>query len=144
MAFKFRLEKILHLIQVKETAKRNEIFSIIRSIVDMEGKKAGLNENIRLLLERNSDGVSLEWAPYASIKIPHDVQEIRILETKIANEKNSLEQRKIELKQVVMRRKGLESLRGKRLREFTLERDRTLQKRMDEWHRIVRVQQQGG
>ena len=140
MKFRFRLEKILHLTRVKELSKRSEVGAAIRHIQGLQAKRETLMENIRLIFRSSHQMINLHWAPYQAAKIPVDVEELKIVGESIERENVKLSEKREELNRIIMRRKGLESMRNGRLSEYRVTEQRLAQKSLDETHQLLRVE----
>lgn len=75
---------------------------------------------------------------FLSQKIERDSKETLKIERMIRKEKEDLENKRYELGVISMRRKGLESLKEKRLNEFKLDERRKLQKRLDQNYQLLK------
>lgn len=139
MRFRFRLQKVLEFTEMRERAKKNEISSCVRRIQFLDDRKQKLQDNIRGLLDRDARELRPEWVPYSEAKIATDAAEIKLIEKEIIVEHEKLAQKKEELGHIMARKKGLDSLKEKRWRDFRISEDRLLQKRLDEQHRLLKI-----
>ncbi len=140
MKFRFRLEKMLSFVRIKETMKKLEISVIAQKVNALEFKKDNLRRNINELLDKQKERLQYgtEWLTFLSQKIEQDTQETLKVERVIRKEKESLENKRYELGVVSMRRKGLESLKEKRLSDFKLDEQRKFQKRLDQNYQLLK------
>ena len=140
MRFVFRLEKMLNFIRLNETVKKMEVAASVQKIGFLQGRKNALNESIRSLLEKTRDGLSIgmDWVYFQNSKIENDLNEIKKTDVMRAEEQHKLGLLRIELSKITMRKKALESLRDKRLREFRLQQGRRVQKQLDDIYQLTR------
>jgi len=136
MKFRFSLQKALDWTEVEESALRMEIARLLKEAERLTARRAELESNLERLL---GGQLSLEWAPYRAQKVPSDAREMRELEGKIRERRNEIEFKKVDLNRVLMKRKGLESLRGKRLGDFRMQETRREQKRLDDNYQILKA-----
>src|SRR5947209_373391 len=106
--FRFRLEKILHFIRLKETMKKMEIVSIQRRVEFLQRRREALEASSRQLLGE------LALSLYHTTKIAIDARESYNLIDQIKELNGHLERKKRDLSRLIFRRKGLESLREKK------------------------------
>jgi flagellar export protein FliJ len=139
MRFQFRLEKMLNFIRIKETVKKMEVAVIVQKMGFLSGQKENLDNNIRALLEKSQSSLSvgMDWIYYQNSKIEFDLKETRKIEALLAAERKELVERKSELSRITMRKKALESLKEKRLKEFRLQQGRRVQKQLDDVYQLT-------
>lgn len=133
MTFRFRLEKVLHFVRLKETVKKMELASIAGRIRFLTDRIAEMRGVLRDLLSRPHDSA---FAVFQTQKIAADAREVSRLESVLRNEETALEKKRRELNRILMRKKGLESLREKRHQEFRMEKNRREQRKLDDLHQI--------
>lgn len=140
MRFRFRLERMLSFIRIKETMKKLEVSTLTQKVVALESQKDSLRKNINELLEKQKERLQFgtEWLEFLSRKIEQDTRETIRLERVIRNEKEELDNKRYELGVIAMRRKGLESLKEKRFSDFKLEDRRRSQKRLDQNYQLLK------
>ena len=131
MTFRFRLEKVLHFVRLKETVKKMELASLAGRMAFLRRRIEDMQQGMRELLARPHES---QWALYQTEKIAFDAREIRRLEGVLRNEELAMEKKKRELTRLLFRKKALESLREKRYREFRMEENRRQQRRLDDLH----------
>ena len=135
MLFAFKLERALHFTRIKETFKKIELANQIRKIEMLKGKRKKLIDEIRILLSKKEEQIDVQWMCYRDDKVIFDRREIEKIENLLKSEEELLSQKKEELNAVVMRRKGLESLREKRKLEFDKVQSKREQKNLDDNYR---------
>ncbi len=138
MRFRFTLQKALDWTEVEESSLRMEIARLLKEAELLAARKSELEANLERLLGGDGLQLSLEWAPYRAQKIPADAREMRELEGKIREKQAAIGLKKAELNRILMKRKGLESLRGKRLKDFRMIETRRDQKRLDDNYQILK------
>lgn len=132
MTFKFRLDRVLHFIRLKETVKKMEVATIIQRVNFLKRRKDGLEAGMRDLLSKHHEQLSSEWTYYHTSKITLDAKEISKLEDLMVKENAALEKSKGELGRLLMRKKSLETLKEKRHQEFKMQESRRQQHRLDD------------
>jgi flagellar export protein FliJ len=135
MTFRFRLEKLLHFVRLKETVKKMEIVSIRKQMDFLRRQKEGLEQTARGLLA----GTALTY--YQTTKIALDVKLAVSLQGQIEEANQHLEKKKAELNRLMMRKKGLESLREKKKHEFRTLAGRRQQRRLEDLHALKKVEE---
>lgn len=140
MKFRFRLERMLSFVRIKETMKKLEVSALTQKINVLELKKDGLRTNVNLLLNKQKERLQFgtEWLSFLSQKIEQDTRETLRIERMIRKEKEDLENKRYELGAIAMRRKGLESLKEKRFMDFKLDERRKSQKRLDQNYQLLK------
>lgn len=140
MRFRFRLERMLSFIRIKETMKKLEVSTLTQKVVALELQKESLRKNINELFEKQKERLQFgtEWLDFLSRKIEQDTRESLRLERVIRTEKEELDNKRYELGVISMRRKGLESLKEKRFADFRLEDRRRSQKRLDQNYQLLK------
>ncbi len=136
MAFKFKLEKVLHHVRIRETMKRMEVSSLVQRVAFLERRKDELARGVREVLEQSHRVITPAWAVFQNNKISLDAAEVSRLEKLLIEEQRMLEKRKGELNRILMRKRGLDTLRDKRLAEHRTEESRHEQKQADENHQL--------
>lgn len=137
MAFTFSLQKALEWTLIEESAKRSEIAGLNKKIEALKAELARSNTGLRALLEDEGKRFSSDWAPFVAARVPSLAEAIRGFEADLRERERVAAEKRIELNRILMKRKGLESLKGKRLREYRLKESRREQKRLDEVHQIL-------
>ena len=86
------------------------------------------------------EGTSEEWkqAPFSDKKVEFDVLRIGKAKQLLEEQIRELNNHKRELEIVLMRRKGLESLKDKQLSDYKVDENRREQKRLDETYSLIR------
>lgn len=130
MKFRFRLERVLHIIRLRETVKKMEVSAQMKRVEAMLRRCEKLRSEMQLLLSRVP--AEMEFAPYAMAQVQTNAEEVVKLQQLIDEENEILAKRKAELSRLFMKRKAAESLREKRLKEFQTDENRGEQKRLDE------------
>lgn len=140
MRFQFRLEKMLSFIRLKETTKKMEVAACLAKLGYLRRKKDALVENIRSILGSTYANGYFDLANtvYLTKQIEIDKSEGERLDRYIREEENVLRKKQSELSRLVMRKKGLESLKERRREEFRLQESRKEQKRIDEAYELTR------
>jgi flagellar biosynthesis chaperone FliJ len=141
MHFEFRLEKALSFVQLKETTKKMEVAASLQKLHFLKGRKSSLADNIRNVLAKTYENgyFDLANAAYFTEQINLTKLENDRLERFIREEENLLKKKQQELSRLQMRKKGLESLREKRLQEFKLRESRREQKQIDDTYELIRL-----
>jgi hypothetical protein len=141
MRFRFRLEKILSWIRLRETTKKMEFATTLQRTEFLKKRKQAVQESIFSACENPTEGsyIDLGLSLVQSEKLKFDREEILRLEILIRKEEETLEKKRSELAKLAMRRRGLENLKDKRYREFRLIEVRKDQKRLDENYQILKV-----
>lgn len=132
MNFRFRLEKVLHFVKLRETVKKMEVSAITQRIRFLEGRRQTLQENIRALLARQGEAPNGEFQYFQTSKVTLDVKDLSQLDVVIRQEQVALERRKNDLARLFQRRRALESLKDKKEREFRTEQGHKQQAQLDE------------
>ncbi len=140
MRFRFQLERMLSFVRVRETMKKLEISTLVQKLNVLEDRRNSLRNNVNELLGKQREKLEsgTEWLGFLSQKIERDSKETLKIERMIRKEKEDLENKRYELGVISMRRKGLESLKEKRLNEFKLDERRKLQKRLDQNYQLLK------
>jgi flagellar biosynthesis chaperone FliJ len=140
MKFRFKLERMLSFVRIKETMKKLEVSALVQKVTALELRKDRLRTNVNELLEKQKEKLSFgtEWLQFLNQKIELDSKESLKLERMIRKEKEDLENRRYELGVISMRRKGLESLKEKRMFEFKMVERRKAQKRLDQNYQLLK------
>lgn len=133
------MQKALDWTEVEENAQRLEIARLIKEVERLGARKAELEANLVALLGGAGNGLSLEWAPYRALKVPSDAREIRDIDGKMRLTESEIGLKKAELNRILMKRKGLESLRDKRLKDFRMNEARREQKRLDDNYQVLKA-----
>ena len=134
MRFQFRLEKGLHFLRIRETTKKMEIVSVQKRIQLLESKHTRLESTMREMLTQQTTHWSAAMTFYHTRKIALDAKELREVEERIMAERAHLQKKKDELNQLMLRRKGLESLKEKKQAEFRVLENRRQQHRLEDIH----------
>jgi len=137
MKFNFRLEKILHFVRIKESAKRMELATVQQRIGFLKRRRTELELNIQQLLHMHA-GVKCDWVVYQTNKITLDTREVERFGKLIAEEQILLDKKKSELSRLLMRKKALETLREKQWSEHRVREARREQTRIDEAFRLAK------
>jgi len=138
MNFKFRLEKILHFVKLRETVKKMEVSAITQRLRYLDSRRTSLEENIRAMLSRQGEAPNGEFQYFQTNKVSLDVKDLAQLEVVIRQENVQLERRKGDLARLFQRRRALESLREKKEKEFRTEQGHKAQAQMDEAFQLSR------
>lgn len=140
MHFQFRLEKMLNFLRLKETVKKMEVAASIQKVHFLGRRREELRSSMRGLLEKSNANlqISMDWIYYQNSKIEIDLKETRRIEAMLSEENEELKRKKSELLRLTTRKKALESLREKRLKEFKLQQGRRIQKQLDEVYQLNR------
>lgn len=140
MKFRFKLERMLSFVKIRETMKKLEVSTLIQKVCLLEKRKDSLREGINQLLEKQKERLQYgtEWLAFLSQKIEQDNKETLKLERLIRKEKEDLENKRYELGVISMRRKGLESLKEKRFSDFKIDERRKSQKRLDQNYELLK------
>lgn len=144
MKFRFSLQKALDWTEVEENAKRLEIARLMAEEEEWKVRCRALDENLATLLGTENKRFSAEWAPYAAAKVPADQAERALLERKIIEKEREITAKKSELNRLLLKRKGLDSLRDKRHRDHRVGEARRDQKRLDDNYQILRLRVRNG
>lgn len=137
MTFKFRLEKILHFVKLRETVKKMEVSAILQRLRFMERQREELSTGIRDMLGKQSD-MDFSWKYYQINKVVQDVKDLKVLDTSILHEQTALERKKRELATLFQRKRALESLREKKSKEFRVDQSHKQQRELDEIFQLSR------
>ena len=138
MTFRFRLEKVLHFVKLRETVKKMEVAAITQRLRFMKQRQEVLQENIRTMLSRQSETPNGEWQYFQTNKVAVDVKELGQLEVAVRKEEVALERRRNDLNRLFQRRKALESLKEKKEKEFRMEQTHKQQNQLDEIYQMNR------
>ncbi len=138
MQFRFNLEKLLSLVRIRETMKQMEVSAVIQRVNFLKNRKKSIGEGMRKALELTRGGESPEWFAFYTSKLEMDVREGHRIDALIADENVVLKRTQDELKDIVLKRKSLESLREKRYKDFKTQQSRKLQKQLDEIYQLTR------
>lgn len=138
MRFEFRLEKILNLVRLKETVKKMEVASVVQKINYLQNRKNSIQGGIRELLEKAATNLSTQWFSFQNTKIEMDVHEQKRIDSLLLDERAELSERQKELEAIMLRRKSLEALKEKRLKEHKLVQGRKVQKQLDEIYQLTK------
>lgn len=144
MKFQFPLQKALDWTEVEENAKRLEIARLLKDRERLNARRTELEGNLRTLLGSTHGLIALEWAPYLASKVPADAKEIREVDEKLKAKDTEIGTKKTELNRLLLKRKGLESLKGKRHRDFRMGESRREQKRLDDNYQILKQRVKNG
>lgn len=143
MRFRFRLERILHLIQLQEMLKKMEVAAWIQKIEASEKERKAMAYELRDVLYRQQS--EMEHGARATAfhieKGMWNIECIKKWESEIEELKNILQGKKLELLRIALRRRALESLRQKRWIEHRLAERRREQKALDEGFRLAQLDQ---
>jgi flagellar export protein FliJ len=139
LKFRFRLERALKFVELKETVHKLEVASLTRNVGSLEKKKSQLEQSILNSLAKQSDPSAVAWMEFHMKRVVLDREEIRKTEKKIEEANEQLGFAKRTLIQITKKKKALEALREKRRQEFTVEESRRLQKTIDELYRLSKV-----
>jgi flagellar biosynthesis chaperone FliJ len=137
--FHYTLQKALEWTEVEESATKLAISRLMAEAEILKARRVSLERNLEELLGGQDKNLALEWAPYVAQKVPADAAELRNLDGKIGAKQAEIGTKKAELNRLLLRRKGLESLKDKRRREFRLIEGRREQKRADDNHQILKL-----
>lgn len=140
MRFRFRMERMLNFLELKETTKKMETATLIQKKTKLESMREERQATIRDVLGsyRNQITSGSEWVPYQVAKVQADSEDLYKIELAIKFAIIEIDKRKQELARIAMRRKGLSNLKEKRHQEFKLDQSRLDQKRTDELYRLVK------
>jgi hypothetical protein len=144
LKFRFSLQKALQWTEVEESAKRLEIARLLTEAEKLKLRRDGLGQNLRTLLENESIRFSSQWAPYAAVKVPADQAELKAIELRLREKESEIQTTKAALNRILLKRKGLESLREKRHRDHRVSEGRRDQKRLDDNYQILRARVKNG
>jgi hypothetical protein len=144
MKFRFPLQKALDWTEVEESAMRLEIARLLKEAEALAARRRELEANLEALLGPDDRRLSLEWAPYVAGKVPSDAGEIRNVDKQAKAKQSEIGIKKAELNRLLLKRKGLESLKGKRLRDFRMSEGRRDQKRLDDNYQILKLRVKNG
>jgi flagellar export protein FliJ len=134
--FQFRLARVLRYVELREREKKTEVAVLIRELENLQLKKDAVESETRRLLMIVTD---VNLLKHNAERVLLTRTEISKLDTKMVHVKESLELKQFELAGLGMRKKGLESLREKREKEFRLEENRRAQTRLDEAYRMSKL-----
>lgn len=138
MKFVFRLEKMLHFVQMREAMKKTEIAHLQSDLKILEERKIKLSTEAQSLLDKQYQSLDtgLQSLHFSTQKVLLNVRESERLDGLIINAKERLEFRIQELQTLMRRRTGLEKLKEKRFAEFKLIKNRKEQHAMDELYTL--------
>lgn len=136
MRFKFRLERVLDFLVLRETMKKTEVAALVRELQEYKVKIETLEQELRSLLEEGPRRFTenMHWAAFQVARIAADRRDIEALGKKIIATEDELIEKRGELSRLSMRRKAMENLKDKKREEFKLDQSRKDQKAMDELH----------
>lgn len=134
MRFKFRLEKALGFLKLRETMMKMEVASVLRKLTrareDWERLQAATRQLLEETPQRLSEGSA--WIPYQTSQVALNVESMRKKEKEIALIQVELAEKQEELGRLAMKRKALENLKDNKYHEHRIEERRREQKKMDE------------
>ncbi len=138
MKFQFRLEKMLHFVQMREDMKKAEIAHLQSDLKILSERKLKLSNDARDLLDKQYQTLELgvQSLHYSTQKVLLNIRESERIDGLIINAKERLEFRINELQNLMRRRTGLEKLKEKRFAEFKLVKNRKEQHAMDELYTL--------
>jgi hypothetical protein len=142
--FRFSLQKALEWTESEESALKLEIARLLKQAEGFRSRLGDLDSNLSALLGNVERTLALEWAPYVAAKIPLDARERREVETRLQAKQAEIGMKKAELNRCLLKRKGLESLRGKRLKDFRMGEARRDQKRLDDNYQLLKLRVKNG
>jgi flagellar export protein FliJ len=140
MRFRFRLERMLRFLELREAVKKTETAALVQRLKELEARRETRQRTIQEVLgnyQRQLESGN-QWVPYQVGKIQADSRELIRLEEDIHQTKLDVTRTKDELARIAMRRKALANLKEKRYAEFRLSESRLEQKRLDEMYRLVK------
>jgi len=132
MKFKFRLDKILELLHLKERELKHRFLIQKKRVVWLEQQVQKLETHIEFALDKTESKLASHWLEYYDQDVPHRIEEQRVLQKQIRDEKFELEKIKKRIELMRLKRKSLEALREKKRGEFRQEVIRDDQKKLDE------------
>ncbi len=136
MKFQFRLEKLLRFARMRETMKRMEIASCLSRIRFIKNRLETIESELRELVSKSTGEWAMGWAYFQSQKVKlHADERVKLLALNV-KEEAELTKRKRELERLLYRKKALESLREKQLKEFKALKNRKEQSEMEELFRL--------
>lgn len=140
MKFNFRLEKVLNFIRIRETLKKMEVATETQKLRFIQGQHDSLIQSMRNTLSMQTEKLSVgtEWLSYQTQKIAWDSKESVRLEKLMREQEELLENKKYELNRIILRRKGIESVKEKRYAEYKFEQNRKAQKTLDENFQLLK------
>ncbi len=144
MKFRFPLQKALDWTEVEESSVRIEISRLMKDAERLTARCRELEANIQALLGAHGKTLSLEWAPYVSAKIPSDAKEIQDVGGRLKVKEAEIGVKKTELNRLLLKRKGLESLKDKRRKDYRMLEGRKDQKRLDDNYQILKLRVKNG
>jgi len=130
--FQFKLERLLGFIRLKETMKKMEIASVNKKIAFLEHRISLSHSSLRKILEKCYEGNSQDYEYYHTNQVALDAGQLKKLNEAVVVCKREKEDKVQELNRLMMRRKGLESLREKRWQEHRKVVSKKAQKDLDE------------
>jgi len=132
------MERMLHMVQLREDVKKMEVASLIHQMESLEQLKVKLEATVRELLGKCANpGSDLSSLPFFVSKIRLDTAAIAKTERDMVRLKDELEHRKFELSKIAMQRKALEKLKENRKQDFKLNESRAEQKKIDELYQLT-------
>lgn len=134
MVFRFRLQRMLGFISLREKSKKLEVAALLRAIRSAEARHAYLQSVIESLLKESKTRMqeSLAWVTYENAKVVSTVQELGGLERELVKSRDELALKQEALNRLVMRRRALESLKQAKHSEWKLVANRNEQKKIDD------------
>lgn len=136
MRFQFRLQKMLQMVELRESAKKLEVATLLTELERLRTRQLKLREEVRDLLGKTIHSAQgLAWAPMQESQVKSHEYGIRQLTQQIETESERLEHTRYELNRIILNRRALESLREKRRAEFKKERFKREQKQAEETFR---------
>lgn len=137
-AFKFRLQRALRFSLVREKQKKAQIAGGLQRLKFLERYLAQLEKKATTALELSTASFhSLEAEAQRQSVVP-TLEERRRMEALLAEEKEFLATRQLELKRLSQRRRSLESLSEKHRASFIVDRSRAEQKSIDDAFNLTR------
>ncbi len=131
-AFKFRLQRALRFSLVRENQKKAQIAAGLQRIGFLERYLTQLEKKAATALALSAASFhSLEAEAHRQSIVPA-LEERRRMESLLAEEKDFMATRQLELKRLSQRRRSLESLSEKHRGIFVVERSRAEQKTIDD------------
>lgn len=120
MKFRFRLERMLSFVRIKETMKKLEVSALTQKINVLELKKDGLRTNVNLLLNKQKERLQFgtEWLSFLSQKIEQDTRETLRIERMIRKEKEDLEKQTVRIRSHRYAKKRARILKRKTVHGF--------------------------
>jgi flagellar biosynthesis chaperone FliJ len=137
--FVFRLKKMLEFVLLREKQKKIEVAAIQQRMVLLKQHKNFLEETNQQILEvmpqRLKEG--MQWVLYQNSKLDFNRKKVKEVIEQISVEEERLYYFKEELKKLSYKRKALESLKEKRFKEYTEQKNKKDQKILEEvWQQM--------